>query len=600
MPLVRVRVNSRGELQPTVRGMESRRIVVLVDGIPVTLGWDNRADLSVVPLTAAREVTLIRGLSSVLHGPNAAGGVVKVGITDAPPALLYTGPIKLNAGLDHLGSSATELAASMLFRREAGVLFIGGGGGYRKRSEFPRPSDVSRAVPGAGGDRLNSDIEHGNGFVVGRYESGGGAWAALSSFGFRAEKGVPPELHVLEPRLWRIPKTWRWVTVLSGGTGWRGTRWGEGDLEARVGLDFGETEIDTYESLADDRITGGESGDDRTLTFRVLGDHTLGPGILSGALTLAETRHVEVLDPGGQSTFRQRLLSFGVEIEEPLGGAGGHPPGTRLSLGLSVDGSDTPETGGQPPGGVLWDWGARAGVTTALGDRGVLAHGGLSRRVRFPSLRELYSGALGRFVVNPDLDPEVLVAAELGVTARIGGLETQAVGFHQRLSDAIVRSSLGDGRFQRVNRDRTLSTGLELLANYAWKRLWVAGDLTLQNVELSDPTAPAEQRRSEHQPWVAGNLAVRASTILGIQAGVRLSHVGRHYCVHPDLGTDVELQSSTWVDFEVSRVFRPGGAPGARRAEAILALDNSTDGSAFDQCGLPQPGRILRLQLRLF
>ncbi len=97
----------------------------------------------------------------------------------------------------------------------------------------------------------------------------------------------------------------------------------------------------------------------------------------------------------------------------------------------------------------------------------------------------------------------------------------------------------------------------------------------------------------------AGPRARGASTILGIQAGVRLSRVGRQYCLHPDLGTDVELQSSTWADLEVSQVFRPAGAPGARRAEGILALANATDASAFDQCGLPLPGRILRLQLRL-
>ena len=40
--------------------------------------------------------------------------------------------------------------------------------------------------------------------------------------------------------------------------------------------------------------------------------------------------------------------------------------------------------------------------------------GGLSRRGRFPSLRELYSGALGRFEPNPDLRSETLLGAEAG------------------------------------------------------------------------------------------------------------------------------------------------------------------------------------------
>ena len=52
MPLVRIRVNSRGEAQPSLRGATDRQIAVLVDGVPLTLGWDHRTDLSIIPLTA--------------------------------------------------------------------------------------------------------------------------------------------------------------------------------------------------------------------------------------------------------------------------------------------------------------------------------------------------------------------------------------------------------------------------------------------------------------------------------------------------------------------------------------------------------------------
>ena len=80
MPLVRVRVNSRGEAQPSLRGATDRQIAVLVDGVPLTLGWDHRTDLSIIPLTAARSINLIRGLSSVLHGPNVLAGVVEIDV----------------------------------------------------------------------------------------------------------------------------------------------------------------------------------------------------------------------------------------------------------------------------------------------------------------------------------------------------------------------------------------------------------------------------------------------------------------------------------------------------------------------------------------
>ena len=57
-----------------------RQLAVLVDGVPLTLGWDARTDLSLIPVDAAREIQLFRGISSVLHGPNVLGGVVSIEI----------------------------------------------------------------------------------------------------------------------------------------------------------------------------------------------------------------------------------------------------------------------------------------------------------------------------------------------------------------------------------------------------------------------------------------------------------------------------------------------------------------------------------------
>lgn len=71
VPLLHVRTNSRGEAEVIARESESRHVAVLVDGIPLTLTWDGRADVSVVPATAPVETRFVRGLASMLHGPNA-------------------------------------------------------------------------------------------------------------------------------------------------------------------------------------------------------------------------------------------------------------------------------------------------------------------------------------------------------------------------------------------------------------------------------------------------------------------------------------------------------------------------------------------------
>jgi outer membrane receptor protein involved in Fe transport len=150
MPLILIRENSRGEAQPQVRGMESRQVAVLVDGVPITLGWDDRTDLSVIPLTAARHLTLVRGLSSVLYGPNALGGAILVGIGDLPDGSPRTSePFQFMAGVDQLGNGAVALGLGTVVRHDGGAL----------------TATSSRATSGTGGhgcrSRLSCSIRNG-------------------------------------------------------------------------------------------------------------------------------------------------------------------------------------------------------------------------------------------------------------------------------------------------------------------------------------------------------------------------------------------------------------------------------------------------------
>ena len=495
VPFVQVRANSRGEAQLSLRGAEARQVAVLVDGVPLTLGWDHRADLAGIPVGGAGSITLVRGLSSVLHGPNVLGGVVEVDVSHGSAAEGIDESLRVRLGMDHLGGHALGATATLPMYAAGGELRIRGGAGYRTRP----------GVAGIGELRENSDLRHADGFGSVHYERTEGSWAALSAFASRAERGVPPELHLSHPRFWRYPDASRSLVALSSGTGPRQTPLGRGDLEASLGVDLGRTVIQSFRGRDYQQVTGGEMADDRTLTLRLLGDHTLGQwATLRAAATLAEIRHDEVLEPGGPARYRQRLWSLGSEIAAPLADGG------RVSGGVALDGADTPESGDKPPLDRLAALGARLGANIPLSES-VLLHAAASRRARFPSLRELYSGALGRFVPNPELRPERLLAGEAGMTARMGVLELQAVAFHQRLADAIVRTSAGDGRFRRENRDQVWSTGLELLASGGWRGVSLSGEATLQHVRILDRSAPEDARRAEYQPSVVGGLDLSLS-----------------------------------------------------------------------------------------
>jgi len=607
MPLMVVRRNSRGEAQPAIRGSNERQIGVFLDGVPLTIGWDHRTDMSIIPLTAAQGVRVIRGLSSVLYGPNTLGGIIEVDVARVPGRLESVNPLVLGMALDETGGTNFSVNAARLVERDFSQWLFRVGAGFEDHPGVTVP-DGARGDPNlrpqflvdADNLRLNSDSRRIDGFFAARYRADGGAWGSLATSVFDVGRGVRPEAHQDDPRLWRYPEQTRLFTAFSIGTGMRDTGGGgRGDLEASVGLDLGSSRIDEYDSELFSRVVGGEDGDDRTVTVRLGGDHTAGEhGEIRAAGTYADVSHDEILTPGGANSFSQRLWSLAAESEWRLGASGR----TRLSLGTVLDGSDTPESGDKPPLGRLTEYGFRLGMSTLVSE-GLLLHGGLSRRARFPSLRELYSGALGRFEPNPDLAPETLVGAEGGFTLqRTGDIEFQVVIFHQRLNNGIVRTSVtgddGVRRFRRINRDQVRSTGIELLAIGTVGVATVSSDLTLQHVKGME--ADGSEVELEYEPALTGRIGVETPLGAGFRASGGFRFVGGQSCENPEVVGLQRLAVSASGDFSLGKIFQLRRAGRLARIDASASLHNATDATVYDQCGLPQPGRTLRFQFRLW
>ena len=601
LPLLHVRRNSRGEAEISVRGSESRQVAVLVDGVPLTLAWDARADISVIPATAPQEIEFVRGLSSMLYGPNVLGGVVELGVGQS--FLQPQSPsADAAAEVDQLGGYGATATVSLPFTTDAGGWLVRAGAGHRDTPGDPRARGVVEPAPVDGDLRLNTDATNLDGFLALRYFSYGGAWVSFSGASFRADRGIPAELGVEDgARFWRYPRVSRTLAVLSAGTGDHATPLGRGDLEASLGVDVGRTDIDAYTDRTYATLDGFEDGKDRTLTARVLGDHTLGGrGELRAAFTLSDIRHDEML-PDGNARYRQRLWSVGTETVWRAIENRGAIDWLRLSLGGAWDVGQTPESGGREPLGTLSAWGARVGAALSLGDGNTLVHGGVSRRARFPALRELYSGALDRFAPNPDLDPEKLLAIETGVTLRLGNTELQAVAFRHQMSDAVVRITLPDRRFMRVNRNRLESLGLELLVSTAVGRVTLGGDLTVQSVDLTDTDAGVTNR-PENLPEVFGGVQAALALPLALHVRTEGRYTGNQFCIDPGTGLDAELGAGATFNAELARIWhlRPGGGGWFGRLETRAAVDNLGDVALYDQCGLPQAGRLLRFQVRVF
>ncbi len=597
MPLVLVRQNSRGEVELSPRGAESRQVGILMEGLPLSYGWDGRADVSLVPITGVSSVTYTRGLGTLLAGPNTLGGVIELRLDE--PLAAPGWQSRLVLGTDQTGAQQTALGTATtrtLSNRDQ--VTVRAGGSYRQRDGFTRANGVTDVRPDQN-LRVGTDLKQYDAFAHASWRRTNGAALAATFTTYDASRGVAPELHVESPRYWRYPDSKRSAMVLKATAPALSTSAGLTQLEASVGRVAGNSLITQFSSALYDDATGTEAGDERTLTGRVQLRQTLANGAqITAAATSGRLRYLETLSSDPTSTYRQELTSAGIEATMPIGSR------TLLGAGVVSDWASTPEAGGRPLQADQQSTGWRVGGTTEVAP-GLRLHASASQRARFPALRELYSGALNRFEPNPDLVPERLLVTEAGITfgdlQASRGWSAQATGFRQQLADGIVRIAVPDRKFKRVNQNDQVSLGIESLLG--WRggagQPSVMLDLVAQRVRVEDVTSSAGPLKPEHQPSVRGGLDALLPLGAGVTAGANVIHIGSQFCVHPDLGTNVELGSQSAAGVTLERQWSLPGWRAFRFLRVLGAVDNVTDSAVYEQCGLPRAGRTFRLSLSL-
>lgn len=594
LPFLYVRQNSRGETELSVRGSESRQAAMLFEGVPLTLTWDARTDASAVPLAGVQRVEYVRGLSSLLAGPNAIGGVITAGLwADHDPERRPELESRLDLQADQFGGVRTSAVVGGAVRHSAtSSLKVRAGGGFRDLPGFARPN-VLDEVGTSDRLRLNTDNRSYDLFAGARYEHTQGRYLSGFVSAFDGERGVAPELHLNTPRLWRNPEVTRRIASVTAGTGaWR-NRLGVGDAETAVSYNQGTVAIDAFADRRYQAVTGTEFGNDRTLSLRAMFDQELGDhAVLRGAYTLADVRYLETIGESPTARYAQQLSSSALEVDI-------NPSRfTTFTFGLASDAAATDEAGGREPLGRTSGLGWRAGATWFIPAQGLRLHASSSQRRRFPSLRELYSGALGRFAPNPTLRPELSRGAEVGATVARAAFDAQVVAFASRIDDATVRITLPDQRFQRVNRDRFTSYGLELTGGTRVESVSLRGDLTLQHARLTDATLlDADLRRPEDVPAVFGSLLATLPLSEESDLMVRLRSFGDTRCSNGETGRLDTQRGAQALDVSVERRWIPTGF--VRRARVLFLVENVADRAIYDKCGLPQPGRTARLGISI-
>jgi len=571
LPSTRATVNSRGDAHPMVRGAPERHVQTYLDGVPLNIPWDERVDLETVPTVAVGAMEGRRGPASLLDGPGALAGSLRL----LPPTLHGNTPttdLRAAAGTDGLGR--IELA----HHRHAGAWQLLGAGAWRTRDGWPLPED--------GGRRQNSDLEQGSLLLRAARPVAGTGRLSLLGTAWTGEKGVPPELHLgTDARFWRYPVRERallgavLVLPLDAAGNW--------DLGATASADYHHQEIDPRgpDGWGAPLEPGQdyEKSWDRTGYSRLRLTHWLGTSATVALQASARyTNHREILTVGGpQLTYAQWLTAVALESEVRLGER------WDLRAGLGWDHTTTPETGDKPASDNDDAGAVNLRLSHDLGPgRGLYLAAG--RRSRFPSLREAYSGALGRFVPNPDLGPEQQDQVEIGGAYAARTVNLEAAVFYGRLTDGIERVAVSPTQYQRVNRGEIRVPGVEVIA--AWKPI-VDVDLTLQHTILDARVIDdGEERPAEDRPAYLSRAGLGWQPWRGPEARLEARVTGPRWSADgtADSGMRRLPAGVTWH-------LRLGWRWPTTRGEVSVYLraDNLFDQRVDWQTGLPEPGRII-------
>ncbi len=473
LPSASLTVNSRGDSHLMIRGAPERHVQTFLDGIPLNLPWDERVDLETVPITGAAQLEATRGMSSLLNGPGALAGCVKIMTPRAWQNPVRT-RINVSAGAHGFGRIGLQHITT------AGSWQLVGAGNGQRRDSWPLPGKHPRTKSNP--LRQNSDLSQFSLLLHGDRTIAGTGHIAFLLTGWSGEKGVPAELHLGdEARFWRYPVRRR--LLLGGSINLPLNDDGTWDFDGNISADFYKQEIDPRGPNGWDKpkIAGQdyETDNDRTGFSRLKLTHWFNDTAhlaLQGTARYAEHQESLVVD-GPELNYAQILTSMVAEGQY-------HPlERTTLRAGLGIDHAATTETGDKPslpgdtaPAVVL-------GVGHQIATR-IEIHAGASLRSRFPSLRELYSGALGKFVPNPSLLPEQQELYEVGLKANGHCWHWEGTAFLSYLHDGIEKEKLAgtDGQFMRVNRTEIRVPGLEMVGIVD---LWQNCSLSVQHTILA-------------------------------------------------------------------------------------------------------------------
>ncbi len=485
VPGVQVRTGADGTPRIDMRGFRTRHVTLLLNGTPFNSTYDGQFDPGLISVENIAEIKVTTGGGSMLYGPGGNAGVINI----------ITKKAKQGAG----GSLGTELgeAGTTLVRGTASYgsdkwdVFVSGSSYDQDR--YLLSDDFKHTADQAGNSRRNSDRERKNLFANFGYAPSDVTQMGLTVSFMQGERGKPPVTNAgADDYAPNRAKYEREDFAENFSTQFALSHDFDGPLSFKGWAYWNRSEVreNNYDDFNYNTQTGKRAWRS-TYTTDIIGANTQlrYDADKYGATTLglmAETnkwRSHGWDNDVGRNRLNEDFQLYSVSLEyevQPI-------EDVDIVLGIGQHWQDKDE-------GSEDDYSYLIGVSYQWFDptRIFASH---SRKIRFPSLRDLYEP--GRS--NPDLESEMSRHYEVGLDQQLPAKTLFTVNaYHTTIEDYIEVYDFS-GNDQAENFDKYQFNGIEFaLENTYIERLWLRA--SYEYLDSKDRTSGSNRDELQYRP----------------------------------------------------------------------------------------------------
>lgn len=596
IPSGKIRINSRGESMPFLRGAGERQLGLFFDGVQMNIPWDLKFDLTLIPTDIIGKLNVNKNAGSILYGPNVLGGAINISTLErqnegfGANVKLQTNDIgAYNAAISTDGKiGGFNYIANISYYKSKG---------YKLSANVPKDRDSVLYQDFDSDYIINSDIERLTGYIRGEYRFSELTAVGVSALNISGEKGVRPQTNKDgKARFWRYPEFNRTLITTNFVHNFSNTS--ETGLRATLWYDKFNQGIDNYTDSSYSTIKVSKDGvkerykfEDITYGARLAFQYELMKGqiltaIYNGFTSAHNDNEIKLVK---YFDYSQNTMNAGIDYN-------GTFENLNVNAGIGYDMNETPKTGEfkDAEGTKSTDYAAFLNLNYTLNDNFGL-FGNISRRTRFAALRELYSAAINKQVINPDLKPESGILSEIGAYLNYDSYHLRVSFFNNHYEDMITNIQLTKEqdslkRKMRTNVGTANIYGFDVSFKlFPLPKLYMFGNLTY--MMMNGVQEGIDVKHFDNKPEFVGGLTVVYQFPYNIELAAEADLAGRQW-------ETVDLKKQIYNEVGATTVFNIRASIQFNDfdfgiLEVFARANNIFDIYRLSEIGIPEDGRTI-------